>query len=65
MQPTNKLRFIKRKVPVGPIAGSPPQFTEVRVLQQYWVPYRCDIGWAEIQVDGGEWRDVELVEDAE
>ena len=63
MQPTSKLRFVKRKVPVGPITGTPPQYQDVRVLQQWWAP-SVNIGWADIQTGDGEWRDVELVEDA-
>lgn len=63
MQPTSKLRFVKRKVKVGPITGTPYQYNEIRVLQQYWVPHAYNLGWCEIQVDGGEWRDVECFDE--
>lgn len=65
MQPTSKLRFVKRRVPVS--SGSfncRVQYQDVRVLQQWWAPV-VNIGWADIQTGAGEWRDVELVEDAE
>lgn len=65
MNPTNKLRFIKRrvKVPVGGF-GMTVQYQDVRVLQQWWAP-TANLGWATIDTGQGEWRDVELVDDAE
>jgi len=65
MHPTTKLRFVKRrvKVPTGGF-GMTVQYQDVRVLQQWWAESSINLGW--ITLDSpGEWRDVELVEDAD
>ena len=65
MHPTTKLRFVKRRVkaPTGGF-GMTVQYQDVRVLQQWWAESSINLGW--ITLDSpGEWRDVELVEDAD
>ena len=65
MRPTTKLRFVKRrvKVPAGGF-GMTVQYQDVRVLQQWWEPF-VTMGWVDVSTGAGEWRDVELVEDAD
>lgn len=64
--PTCKLRFVKRrvKVPAGGF-GMAVQYQDVRVLQQWWAQSIVQMGWGDVEAGPGEWRDVELVEDAD
>ena len=62
MTPTNKLRFVKRKVHLGPFyrtVDPSGQLQEgahtIRVLQQWWQSVH--------HPDEGEWRDVPLEEE--
>lgn len=52
MNPTNKLRFVERVV----------NEIKVRILQQWWQP-TISLGWGDITVGEGEWRDVPLEEE--
>ena len=63
MMSTNKLRFVKRVVPV-PEHGEGIGKT-VRVLQQWWEEQQntSNLGWTNVaigQPPKGEWRDVPL-----
>ncbi len=65
MQPTNKLRFVKRIVPNLRGTSRAP-YTEVRVLQQWWIQSIVQMDWGDAELGPGEWRDVPLEdEDAE
>ena len=57
MEPTSKLRFIERVVP-APEHGEGIGKT-IRILQQWWAP-KINVGWADLEIGSGEWRDVPL-----
>lgn len=50
MEPTCKLRFVIKNIPV-PMQGTEKMNQSVRVLQQWW---------RDINTHEGEWRDVEF-----
>lgn len=63
MTPTNRLRWVERKVHLGPFYrtvdpdGKMQEGAHtIRVLQQWWA-------WQNVPVHGGEWRDVSLEEE--
>jgi len=62
MTPTNKLRFVRRVVPIygephGPSGPHGSVGREVMILQQWWNNVQLtESGW--LPIDGGEWRDV-------
>ena len=61
MTPTNKLRFVERKVPGRMIESGAGHYTSemlvVHVLQQWWEPHYPGSAMQ------GEWRDVPLEEE--
>lgn len=73
MTPTNKLRFVERKVPLHPFYKTVDPdgkmlegFQTYRVLQQWWAPFRTfsdGYGYQIVEQLGGEWRDVPLEEE--
>lgn len=59
MTPTNKLRFVKRFVPIHGEPHGPNGAVGVSkmILQQWWNKVQLtESGW--LPVEGGEWRDV-------
>ncbi len=60
MEPTNKLRFVRRAVPDPTFGESIARYQNI--LQQWWAP-KINIGWADIETGAGEWRDVPIEEE--
>jgi hypothetical protein len=59
MNPTSKLRFVKRFVPIRDEPHDPngTMGRSVMILQQWWNNIQLtESGW--LPVEGGEWRDV-------
>ena len=68
MTPTSKLRFVERTVQV-PFQDykNVTESKTVRILQQWWMPTRTfsdGYGYQTVELEGGEWRDVPLEEQA-
>lgn len=62
MNPTNRLRFVRRKEVVGQ-EGDTTITRRVRILQQWWAPQRSfsdGYGYQTVELHGGEWRDIPL-----
>ena len=58
MTPTNKLRFVRRQVPINSTDTK-----TVNILQQWWAPFRIfsdGYGYQTVEQKGGEWRDVPM-----
>ena len=56
MKPTNKLRFVERKVILDPHPTHPVSQT-VRILQQRW---ELENGTEKYNAENGEWRDIPI-----
>ena len=68
MTPTAKLRFVERKIQV-PFQGRQDVHVKqvTRILQQWWMPtstFSDGYGYQTVELEGGEWRDVPLEEEA-
>jgi len=68
MSPTMKLRQVQRGWrQIGPLMiGGPANTEPIYVLQQWWAPFRIfsdGAGYQEIELIGGEWRDVPVEEE--
>ena len=62
MTPTNKLRFVERVIKTQKLDlthNREDQDIKVRILQQWWQP-TLSLGWADVSVGAGEWRDIPL-----
>ena len=61
---TNKLRFVERVI-TTPIDKDVATTKTVKILQQWWADFHTQLdgrfGTYEIELPGGEWRDVESV----
>jgi hypothetical protein len=60
MVPTHRLRFVERET------KDPNNFKTVRILQQWWAPFRTfsdGYGYQTVELKGGEWRDVQVEEE--
>lgn len=61
MEPTNKLRFVRRSVPDKTFGENIAVYKHI--LQQWWAP-KINIGWTDIETGAGEWRDIPIEEES-
>jgi hypothetical protein len=63
---TNKLRFVERVI-TTPIDKDVATTKTVKILQQWWADFHTQrdgrFGTYEIELPGGEWRDVPIGEE--
>ena len=66
MEPTNRLRFVEREEKHW-LDDRNYSVRRIRILQQWWAPFRTipdGYGYRIVELEGGEWRDIPLEEEA-